>query len=1392
MRHAAPIIALFVGAALSAWAQDARPEDLPAAIRAELGADPTAPIVMTPVHSKDAGDQIIIGAEREMAHELVAVHFASLAQGRSLWRLQFTEPWEERGDVALIVYIDADNDPQTGRQGGGVQGTDLMLRPDRLENHGLPATVLRAIAAHGDSLYITLDGPLNIEDGEIAIRAYVLVQNRPNPADQSRTPWFEVRVPATAAAPVVVSERHPLYRPPEVIEHVNVRVPVDGGGRRAIVTWMTSWRTDSVVQWGEEGRLESLASGADVARNHRVVIDGLEPGRTYHARVRARGGNGELISSDAFAFSTTVAEPRGSVAREQVPLRVVGAPGEARPVTQGVPFPQGALGSADHVRVLSAAGGEVPAQADVTSRWPDESVRWIMLDFQADIPDGGETQYVLEFGSEITRAPAPASIAVSEAEDAIVVDTGVLRVRLDRARFAFLGEAWLDADGDGVYSDDERVTEAEGAGVVLTDLDGTQFTSLGAPEMLVVTRAGPLHAVVTAQGAHRSADGEALFRYEQRLHFYAGSPTVRVFHSFENDRSDEVFTTIRALDLRIPLAGGASGGAFVGGEGGVIESAEGRLLQYDDTGYLVEGAVEAEGWRAPGAMQAAGPRGSIVVAVRDFWQLWPKSLSVDDRAAVFGIMPELPPGIYDEIDRELEDRVYYAVHEGVYTLHRAHSMTHEFTVRFAAGEVDAREDATRMAETPVAIAPPQWYADSKAFWHITPRTEGEFDRYEQFVDEVLAAFLRLREQNREFGMLNFGDWWGERGFNWGNIEYDTQHGMMMQFARTGERAWFDNAARAARHNLEVDIVQHGWQGHPTGVPFTHSHCHTGGYYPDGHRPTGSMRGGWNVGHLWTRGNLDYALMTGDERAWWLALQTADYLAGTYMAGFRMNKGAERNTAWPLFGVLAAYHATADEFYLNAARIITREVVREQNPERGHWEIPAGYSQVQPTPIGGYAWCAGLLMTALEMANEHLRDPEIDRTLVRAARWLAEEEWQPDRKGFRSASCDSLNEATRPGSNCRRTPAAMLRAFELTGEETFREIAHVGFSYVVAGGGGGGKAGGTQLILSPHIIYKLKQAAITSLDTLRWEAEARLQVPGFIAVAPGGPVSVPLTVVSQRDHPIAVSLSIEGVPEGWPRVEALTLELPPHGERTASFELPAATALEAGETVALTVTAQVGGGEAMHRQVVLAHPPDGLAGDAIGLVADELDFLGPALEQAGVEYRRIDALDDLSGFAVIFLGTQAHSVNAAGLHRDYPKLLEWVHAGGTLVVSQLQDAGWRPEFLPGTVLLSNTSTESGPIIAPEHPIFAGIAETDALTGVIMYDSIVEAGGWDVLLADAGGGPAIIATDPGAGRILAMMPSVERYCTGEEAALNADLLAACQRLFSNIITWALLGD
>ena len=89
-------------------------------------------------------------------------------------------------------------------------------------------------------------------------------------------------------------------------------------------------------------------------------------------------------------------------------------PGRARtcePITVGIPMPRGLVTEPRQIALVDGDGKPVPLQALPTERWPDGSVRWALLDFQAN-GAGGRRQPVradLPWPHDGIACAAPAS-----------------------------------------------------------------------------------------------------------------------------------------------------------------------------------------------------------------------------------------------------------------------------------------------------------------------------------------------------------------------------------------------------------------------------------------------------------------------------------------------------------------------------------------------------------------------------------------------------------------------------------------------------------------------------------------------------------------------------------------------------------------------------------------------------------------------------------------------------------------------------------------------------------------------------------------------------------------------------------------------------------------------
>lgn len=772
------------------------------------------------------------------------------------------------------------------------------------------------------------------------------------------------------------------------------------------------------------------------------------------------------------------------------------------PITSGVPFAQGALADAKRVTLQGADGRGVPLQADVLARWPDGSVRWLLVDFQVDLAAKEKKSFTLRDAPGAGAAPIATPVRVRAEGKRTTIETGRLRLELNADAFDPLGAVWLDQNGDGRFAAEERVTRASG-GLFVRDAQGKRFESAQGPAEIVVEESGPLRACVRVAGRHTAADG-TMFGYVLRLHAYRGQPFVRCFYTFINDQQDAVMTSIEELGVTVRLAAEA-GPAVSGAVKGRGEKA-GRIFQIDENHYEVD--RRAAGARAGGWMTEGGAKAGFAVGLREFWQQWPKSIEVRDGGVTLGLCPDFPAGLYDGKSLADENKLYYALRRGVHTFKIGLAKTHEFTANFFAGGAKTETLAAffQAAEAPLlATCAPDYVSHTQAAGEFpsavtgtaTATAAGKFFDYDAWFDRALTAHLKRRDDLREFGMLNYGDWFGERQVNWGNLEYDLQRGMFVQYLRTGDRRYFERGAAATRHHIDVDVVHatNPLLKNPWGLPpqvgeiWLHSLNHTGGYFSNAPLPverTYQMGHSSNYGHVWISGDLDYYFLTGDRRAREVALQVADMMCAnmTGKVGTHI-----RTLGWPTILVLSAYEATGDAKYLRAAKENWEVLKKTLDPQRGwvvklatdHCLHPAGStSQERATKYadqrceGNVPFMEGLTLCALARYHRHTGDPEVLKAITVGIDQMIRECWQEDMKTFRYTACP-LSTKTSYGLFMLSAEAMAYEA-RLTGNPEHRRILREGFRSAVPKGSAEsfGKGLAQMTFFAPHALSMLEE------------------------------------------------------------------------------------------------------------------------------------------------------------------------------------------------------------------------------------------------------------------------------------------------------------------------------
>ena len=858
-------------------------------------------------------------------------------------------------------------------------------------------------------------------DGPCRVENLVLLPKRPRPME----PRLDIRSP-----------------------HVDVRHA--DGGARACLTWITNRPASGQVRWGmEEQKAEGRRQKADKVRvagplcNHEVVLEGLELGRAYGYEVQMKDRTGRLKAVYAGTFRTDLAAAQSRTGKARFPLllrRPAPGPGPW-PVSVGVPFPQGALGSDAEIRLVGRRRAEMPLQTRTLARWPDDSVRWALLDFQSH----GGSGYTVEYGRDVARAQPGAPLDVAQSRTGIVVNTGPIRVEFPKGSAVFPGIVSL-RQADGTY---RRITFSMPApAVTLVAGDGTRYVS-GRPDAVTLEEAGPERVCIRIDVRHRSR-GKALFRSVFRAHLFRGSGALRVLHTFENDRIDAEFTGIRELRLRADLDVGADPAGEAGGRRvGSLNAQPVCLRQTHDDRYAVAqgGRVVARGRRAEGSLDLAGKEAGVALAVRDFWQNYPKGIGLDRGGITFEVCPPLGKDDYPR-GGELEDRLYYYLLDGRYKLKHGVSRTHEVWFHFRPGGATAPQGFHENVQSPPLFSvSPETFNRSRAVTRLPSRERSPVPPYEAWVEAAREAYAADREESRAYGMLNYGDWFGERTYNWGNLEYDASWCFLQEYLRGGDPAFYTWAEEAARHLVDVDTCHHSPNPKAAGEQYTHCVGHVGGYYPDGYRERAIFGGRWSPSHTWVEGLFLHHLLSGDPRSIEGAMKTSGLMAGEMVNDYDFTNC--RNCGWPLIHLSAAYRATGRRVYLNAARIVVDRVLERQRPSGG-WErlmVPGHCHCLPPRHTGNAGFMVGILMVGLKRYYEATGERRVRDAIVRAADYCIDAMWAPEKSAFHYTSCPLSSVG---GGADMRILKGVATAFQFSGKERLREVLAAGVQSAMAG------------------------------------------------------------------------------------------------------------------------------------------------------------------------------------------------------------------------------------------------------------------------------------------------------------------------------------------------------
>jgi hypothetical protein len=649
-----------------------------------------------------------------------------------------------------------------------------------------------------------------------------------------------------------------------------------------------------------------------------------------------------------------------------------------QPVTIGLPFPKGVLSQVAPTALCGPDGQTLGCQVAPLAHWSDGSIKWLLLDFVLPSVPAGESR--LSFDPQAAadkRSPNGPELRVTERADTIEVDTGTTVFHVARTVLAPLRR--VTKNGSGVVVPDA-------CRVVLTDQSERRHEAR--VERAVVEAAGPVRATVRLEGSFPRRVGCS---FVARLGFYAGTGLVRLRLTLHNpnrarhrgglwdlgDPSSVLFREL-ALEFRLQTNGQTrlSWSAEPGQtprtqDGGALEiyqdsSGGDRWQSYNHVnrlgqvpcafrGYRVTATQEEMcGLRASPTVHLRGAGGSVGVAVPEFWQQFPKALTVEGANVRVGLFPRQSADLFE--------------------LQGGEQKTHTVWLDF--GAETALASALDWTRHPAVVrATPEWYAASGALPSLPAwgSGDGRLDGVIAGVIDGPNSFFAGREVIDEFGWRHFGEVYAdhEAAYYEGrepfvshfNNQYDVVDGLLLQFLRSGDRRWWELLDPLARHVIDIDIyhTDRDKSAYNGGLFWFTDHyktAHTATHrtYSRHNCQPGdrSYGGGPSSNHNFTTGLLHYYYLTGEPAARDAVRELADWVVNmddgtktvfgvldpgpTGLASCTRTldyQGPGRGPGFSINALLDAWLLTGARRYLDQAEVLIRRCIHPADAVEEH-------------------------------------------------------------------------------------------------------------------------------------------------------------------------------------------------------------------------------------------------------------------------------------------------------------------------------------------------------------------------------------------------------------------------------------------------------------------------
>ncbi|MAE61763.1 MAG: hypothetical protein CMJ49_10460 [Planctomycetaceae bacterium] len=624
------------------------------------------------------------------------------------------------------------------------------------------------------------------------------------------------------------------------------------------------------------------------------------------------------------------------------------------PISRGVPLPPGKITDVDEVSLIDEQGDALPSEATVLQRRPDNSIEWMLVDTITSFAAEQKKKVYITFKPN-PHTPVDHPIKVDDAAGTLTVTNGLTELAINKTAGSLIHH--LTINGRPLIGAEDLVD------LQVVDQNGKVFrASLDARRTVSIEHTNRLRTTVKIEGRHVARDDTVLMDYVLRLTVTADRADVKIVHTFINRQPSEGVTELKAMRMVMPTRMPGDARKLMHqinhGEGcwprfievpeniEIVSSSINEINHYqrdfvphtagqiflrnfdslreDMSDYPVfmhptGDYVFRAGYGTGGVRQVFPYLGwqsadtTVVFGMRDWKQLHPKSVAIDENVLTVSIWPEWATPMRTV--------------QGV-------SKSHTFSITAVPEMLDAKavEDRALQWEVqlvePVAISfDPAWARHCQVLdcHHVLEYQPEKYPHLENQLTGVPGEPVRFTYARHDpTGMFNYGDGGGADGYS--NNEDDNAVFVPLQtYLRTGRPFGLDYGETSALHYMEVDHCL--WSSNPrqNGGLIAHTDDHfMGCVYPS---------------HQWAEGILAYYYLTGDPRAKDVVIRVADnqiFWSENYLEHICCDG---REAGMPLVNLAAAHRLTREQKYIDAAKVIIDNFARKWFEQWGDLKYP---------------------------------------------------------------------------------------------------------------------------------------------------------------------------------------------------------------------------------------------------------------------------------------------------------------------------------------------------------------------------------------------------------------------------------------------------------------------